>query len=475
MSLSSALAEIRADLKLYEEMRSYDPTSDKIALGRDDDLFPLPIRTEKQLASFLWRAWGVRIPAKRVCPTHCSPWEVFADCYFGRTPVAVLKASRGFGGKSFLAAVLGTTEAVTLACDVNVLGGSGQQAIRILEGEARLWSAPGAPYKLLASEPAQRHTRLTNGATIQALMASQTSVRGPHPARLRVDEVDAMKLGLLDAALGQPMDQGGVVAQTLLASTHQNDRGTMSECIKRSAEMKGWRFYEYCYRETMEPHGWLTRSQVARSKATMPAALWRTEVEGQEPNPEGRAIDPDAVEAMFRTSLGEYAGRDGQYIEVEAPLEQARYSTGADWARKVDRTIITTIRWDVKPARVVAYEQMQRRPWPQMIGRFDERVKRYPGAAAHDGTGIGDVVHGTMKTAARAVMFVGRERQDLLTEYIEAVERGEIASPKIETAYSEHKYASNDDVYAGGTGHLPDSLASYALAYFAGRKRAAWA
>lgn len=475
MNVAATISAIRADLKRYEELRAYDPRTDRIALGANVEAFPLPIRNEKQLAAFLWRAWGLKIPNKRVCPSHCTPWEVFTDCYFGRVPVAVLKASRGFGGKSFLAAVLGTTEAVTLGCDVNVLGGSGQQAIRILETNARLWGYRGAPYKMLVGE-SQKHTRLTNGALIQALMASQASVRGPHPARLRVDEVDVMKLALLDAALGQPMDQGSVVAQTLLASTHQNDRGTMSECIKRTASMPDWRFYEYCYKETLEPHGWLSRSQVARTKATMPEALWRTEVEGQEPNPEGRAIDPEAVEKMFRASLGEFTGRDGEYIEIEKPADTGRYSTGADWAKKVDKTVITTLRWDVKPIRVVAYEQMNRRPWPQMIGRFDARIKRYPGSSAHDATGIGDVVKDTMTTArAKPVMFVGRERQDLVTEYVEAVERGEIASPMISSAYTEHKYASVDDVYAGGTGHLPDSLASYALAYLAGLRRAAWA
>ena len=53
------------------------------------------------------------------------------------------------------------------------------------------------------------------GNTITALTASQTSIRGAHPARLRLDEADEMRLPILEAAQGQTMDQGAVRAQTV--------------------------------------------------------------------------------------------------------------------------------------------------------------------------------------------------------------------------------------------------------------------
>jgi hypothetical protein len=51
----------------------------------------------------------------------------------------------------------------------------------------------------------------------------------------------------------------------------------------------------------------------------------------------------------------------------------------------------------------------------------------------------------------------------MLSEYIGAIERGEIVSPFIRFAESEHRLASVDDVY--GSGHLPDSISAGALAY----------
>jgi hypothetical protein len=197
--------------------------------------------------------------------------------------------------------------------------------------------------------------------------------------------------------------------------------------------------------------------------------MWNTEFDLQEPSPESRAILPEAVAAMFKPQLGTYEGRNGEYIEIEPPQEGAKYSTGADWAKKIDWTIIITLRKDVNPMRLVAFERMGRRPWPQMVGKFDERVKRYSGDAAHDGTGLGDVVDGYMVSDATPVIMAGRARSDLLSNYISGIERGEIESPVIKFMQGEHRYASVDDVYGSGkSAHLPDTIAAGALAYGGG-------
>lgn len=164
--------------------------------------FQLPLRDEDSLRLFLLHAFGFEIPDKAVCPGHTSPWEAFCAAYFARERVAIWKASRGLGGKSLLLAMLGLTEALTLKCDVNVLGGSGEQSRRVHQYMQKAWEYPDAPRHLLASDPLKMETTLTWGNTIRALLASQTSTRGPHPVRLRLDEIDVMARDILDAALG---------------------------------------------------------------------------------------------------------------------------------------------------------------------------------------------------------------------------------------------------------------------------------
>lgn len=561
---------------------------------------------------FVRLAWGVTIPNVQVCPNHSTPWRAFADAYFARSPVAVWHGSRGFAGKSFLLATLGLTEAVTLGVNVNVLGGSGDQSKRVLDHMQDRWSFYSSPSAMLEGE-ARTETRLTNGATIEALMASRASVRGPHPARLRLDEClagdtlvatpignieilslfvgdvvysvcgnhirtnritkittrgiretvviktsvgslratpehpiltkggwkraeeispddtllglrkahplrqnahpekvhedallvegirvhfvksdrptqvydisverdhnfiangivshncDEMQLSILDAAMGQPMEQNGVKAQTVMSSTHQYADGTMTEILKRAAE-KRWPVHEWCWRESLQPHGWLSQASVDQKKGEVTAAMWSTEYDLQEPSPESRAIQPEAVEEMFDKSLGEFTGNPHEYIEIEEPIKGVNYATGADWARSKNWTIITTMRTDVSPKRVVAWERTGRLDWPVMIKRYTDRRARYPGSGLHDTTGIGDVVQSYVSEAG--VTLTGQVRADLLTEYIAAIERREIKSPLIHYCYSEHRYASSEDVYAGGsTHHLPDSICAGALAWKAG-------
>jgi len=251
--------------------------------------FNLPIETEETLKKFVQVAWGVTIPDKQVCENHTTPWRAFCDAYFARHPVTVWHGSRGFAGKSYTLAVLGLTEAATLGADVNILGGSGAQSKRVLEHETNLWHYQNAPRHQLVSD-ASTVTRLTNGAKVEALMASQASVRGPHPQRLLLDEIDEMDLSILEAAQGQPMSKNGIATQTVMSSTRQYRHGTMQEILNR-AKSKGWATYTWCYRETMQPHGWLSQADVEIKRSEITTRMWETEYENQEPSSESKVFD----------------------------------------------------------------------------------------------------------------------------------------------------------------------------------------
>lgn len=439
--------------------------------------FTLPLRTEKELRLFVNKAFGIRIPNKTVCAGHVSPWRAFADAYFAKSEVSVWKASRGFGGKSHLLALLGLVEAATLKADVNILGGSGLQASRVLEYMGEMWQHPNAPRSLLRSDPLMHETRLKWGNRIQALLASQRSVRGPHPQRLRLDEVDEMDLKIFDASMGQTLRKDEIASQTVASSTHQYPNGTMSEVLRR-AKTKGWPVYEWCYHETHAPHGWLTDEDIAAKRGQVTDLMWLTEYDLQEPAGGSRAITTDKVLAMFLKTLGEFEGENGELIEIEPPVAGAKYVHGADWARKVDWTIIVTLRIDVFPYRLVSFQRMGRMAWPTMVGALDTRVKRYGGLAFFDGTGIGDVVGGYLTVPAVGVQMVGKARSEMLTGYITGVERGMIAAPFIRWMLGEHQFASVQDVYGSAndlTGgdekaHLPDTIAAMALAFIGAPK-----
>jgi hypothetical protein len=141
---------------------------------------------------YLKVVWGITIPRQKVCEHHSTPFEALAQAYFGETPISIWKASRGFGGKSQTLAALVCIEAATLGAEITVLGGSAQQSQNVHDGAQKMLLSDRAP-DLLKGEPTKFSTKLKNEGSILALMASEKSVRGPHPQRLRLDEVDELE------------------------------------------------------------------------------------------------------------------------------------------------------------------------------------------------------------------------------------------------------------------------------------------
>jgi hypothetical protein len=389
----------------------------------------------------------------------------------------IWKASRGFGGKTALISILGMSELVALGAFVTILGGSGAQSLRVHETMQEAWLYEGAPRHLLLKDPTKFDTYLTNGGKARTLMASTKSVRGPHPQRMRLDEIDEMELNVLTSAQGQPMrkkNKAGIWldTNTVMSSTHQYPDGTMTKTLKRAAE-NGWPVYHWCYKESSnEWDGWLEGSEIERKKTEIPKQMWEAEYDLQEPSFEGRAIDEIAVDLMFDPDLGYSEAAIGKYIELEEPLNDKNYVTGVDWAKSRDFTVIWTFDATEDKWRTVAFERIQRRPWPAMVDRLNWRWARYGGKVAHDATGLGSVVadyivvpKGCRQRDMHDVIMAGRSRNDMITNYVSAIERQEISAPRLQWAYEEHKFATPDDLYNGkANSHLPDSIAAGALA-----------
>jgi hypothetical protein len=69
--------------------------------------------------------------------------------------------------------------------------------------------------------------------------------------------------------------------------------------------------------------------------------------------------------------------------------------------------------------------------------------------------------------------MVGRDRTDLLTEYITAVEQGHYRLPRNTPAFDSHKATTVDEVYAPGrwNSHLADDVAAFAIMHRAASRR----
>jgi len=377
--------------------------------------------------------------------------------------------------------ILGLTKTHMRGCDANLLGGSMAQSINIHEHMRSAMEYRNAPQYMIADNTAT-YVKLTNGARIRPLTASQKTVRGPHPALLLLDEIDEMDLDILDAALGQPMPQKNYLNEivkpyTVMCSTWQNPQGTFTEIYKRADE-QGIPKYAWCYRESANPvDGWLSEEAIAEKKAMIPAEMWRVEYELGEPSIGNRAFDSDSVERVWSLPfepLAQKVMKDFEEYKFKNYERDGVYVIGADWAKEQDYTVITVLRVDLKPMELVYYARVNRRPYPVMIGMFNEAMAEYNAQGEYDRTGLGNVVTDYIDYRAHGFMMVGDKRASMLSEFVSGVETpGLMQFPKIPSAYTEMKYAQVGDLYSNAQAqgfHLPDTVCALALSYYRAKR-----
>lgn len=403
---------------------------------------------------------------------HVPPMKVVGDVFFSRHSRGVIHGSRGFSGKTLTLSTIGLAAAVFEGAGVTLLGGSGEQSARVLQytrgydtnvPESFL-AAPQAPRWMLRGDPTKRKIFFKNGGNFDALMASDRSVRGPHPNILLCDELDSVAPAIWDAALGQPMESRGIKDRILASSTWQNPNGCMTREIRLAREM-GFPYYRWCWRCVLESNGgWLSEEAVMRKKSVIPEEMWKVEYDLAEPSFDSRAFAVKAVEKMFDKELGFYEGKIGDDIIIEGPVTGATYATGGDWGKSRDKTWIITYRTDVLPHRIVAFSHLGRIPFPDLVEAFNKQVTLYDSYATHDATGIGAVIHDYLEVYSEPIYMVGKKRNKLFSDFIAGVERNELVSPHIESLYTDMKYATVEDFYSP-SGHPPDSIVAAALAF----------
>lgn len=436
-------------------------------------------QTDDELWWTVKALWGVTIPRTRVCPDHIAPFEAFADAYFNRDgTISLWHGSRGLSGKSFTLAVLGLTKSFLLGADTNLLGGSLAQSANIHIVMRDALESKNAPKQMVNTESSSL-IKLTNGAKIRPLTASQKTVRGPHPPFLLLDEIDEMDMDILNAALGQPLPQKNYLGEvvrpyTVLCSTWQNPEGTFTN-VKRRFEAENLPIKTWCYRESMNPvDGWLDQETVDAKKREIPAEMWRVEYELGEPSIGNRAFDSDAVEATFCLPFEPIESKERKDFEEFrfAHYDQkGAYVASADWAKEQDYTVITVMRVDKHPYTLCYYLRINRRPYPVMIEYFNQAINDYNAHALHDATGLGNVVNDYLDIRAQKFLMTGIKRDNMLSEYVSAVENGDFKFPKIPSMYIAHKYAQVGDLYSRGQDyHLPDEVCAAALANHHARK-----
>lgn len=333
------------------------------------------LHSDEELAWFLEKYLGVRIPDKRICPEHQAPFSFIADVFLGRVVDAVVWSCRS-GGKSFNEALLMLMDSqFRPRCDTRVLAGSYYQGTQVYQATLDFWDKPGWAQFLL-SEPTKSETLLKNGSGYEVLTASQRSVRGPHPQRLKLDEIDELARDLYDAALSQPQTRHGIPASVIMTSTMHRPFGLMQEVIEDQQKM-GLTLYRWCWLEVVdrcddvcekiqdprsrdhgkqcslwqdcrgkahEAVGYYAVEDVRKKKAQLPTDTWESEWLVKRPTARDMVYDPKDLEAVTSEEIP-YDSRHPSFGMVDPGFVNATAFCVAQ-ERADDVAVVTERYWE---------------------------------------------------------------------------------------------------------------------------------
>lgn len=207
--------------------------------------------TKHHLQDYLRYFLGVDLPSKVMLDGHSSPmdyvWYAFNSDFLQEKRAncdLIVWANRG-GGKTETAAI-----ATLLDCifkpkiEIRILSGSGYQAGRMYEYFEQFLRM-GYENCVADSRSHPVKTKIfTNGAKVEVLVQSETSVRGQHVNKLRCDEVELFKPRVFEAAQYTTKTSNGYSAALEVISTKHKPRGLMSKIIKE-ADARGIKIFKW--------------------------------------------------------------------------------------------------------------------------------------------------------------------------------------------------------------------------------------
>jgi hypothetical protein len=179
---------------------------------------------------------------------------MFARQVLDRPSLALWHGPRG-SGKSFLSALdTHLASRFNPRHETHILGGSKAQSEQIyralsalvVEGRGVYGGDEDTLARLLKTE-----ALYANGSRVSILAASPTSVRGPHVASLKLDEVDEIAPDIREAAIGMAMDLRGVKASVLMTSTWHKLTGPMADLVEQGRS-GAFPVHTYCVFEVLQ-------------------------------------------------------------------------------------------------------------------------------------------------------------------------------------------------------------------------------
>lgn len=144
---------------------------------------------------------------------------------------------------------------------------------------------------------------------------------------------------------------------------------------------------------------YIPASEIAAMRDSMPALLFAQEVEA--------AFVEDAL-TLFKLHDLDAAEQDA--TGEQAKIDGHTYLTCVDIGRRQDATIINTIDTSVTPYQRVAFDRLERVPYPVIQSKIEGRWNAYGGKLVIESNGVGDPVIENLRAPAEAFVTTARTK-----------------------------------------------------------------
>lgn len=217
-----------------------------------------PPTTSRGLYIFLMALTGEKVPYKKVCAHHSTPWDMIWESYRvdlpgqkGAKKIAICVGPRD-GQKTLSMAKLNVAELLLKAnCVQAFVAATDWQASRGSTYMKRYLAHPAA--KPMIAKMVNREILATNGAKYEQLVGGINSSNSFHPHKLRTDEVELVRpRAVIEEMKMMPSSYGGISQHQIYCSTRKFVHGPMSKLFAEARPSSTAKII-WCYKEISEP------------------------------------------------------------------------------------------------------------------------------------------------------------------------------------------------------------------------------
>ncbi len=208
------------------------------------------IHTPEELNDVLQYGLGIVIPSHVMVEGHSSPFDALSEVFFETLPNQFWWANRT-GGKSFNLGLLAWLEGqFKNRCSARILGAVFEQSEKSYKALKDVIEENPVLKPSIQYGPTMRRTKWRNKSDVEVLTASVKQVRGPHPQKLRLDEIEEFDPVIFEASLSQTRTAYDVKASTLMASTHHKISGIVDYVLidliekRKVVKLSKWGVFE---------------------------------------------------------------------------------------------------------------------------------------------------------------------------------------------------------------------------------------